>query len=137
MADEHFATCNWSPSSGYDAHTPYGAVPMFGEEGQRAVELMLLSAASCLDFFLVEYAEARELDVTHLGVECMGEVVPGPTRVAEIKTRVSVVGRLEEEEVNKMVAMCERACKVMNTLKQSPETHVKVSLSPMETGSDA
>ncbi len=137
MADEHFATCNWSPSGGYDAHTPYGAVPMFCEEGHRAVELMLLSAASCLNFFLVEYAQARELDVTHLGVECVGAVVTGPTRVAEIETRVSVVGSLEEKEVQKMVAMCERACKVMNTLKQSPETRVKISLSPAEAGSGA
>lgn len=137
MAVEHVAKCNWSSSSGYDARTPYGAVPMFGEEGQRAVELMLLSAASCLDFFLVEYAEARELDVTHLGVECIGEVVAGPTRVAEIKTRVNVVGRLEDEEVKKMVAMCERACKVMNTLKHSPEVDVEVSLWPEEAGSDA
>lgn len=135
MADEHFATCNWSPSDGYDAHTPYGNVPMFGEGGHRAVELMLLSAAACLNFFLVEYAQARELDVTHLSVECVGEVVPRPNRVAEIETRVKVAGSLDEKEVHKMVAMCERACKVMNTLKQSPQTRVTISLSPAEEGS--
>ncbi len=137
MADEHFATCNWSPSDGYDAHTPYGTVPMFGEGGHRAVELMLLSAAACLNFFLVEYAQARELDVAHLGVECVGEVVPGPTRVAEIETRVRVVGNLEDKEVEKMVAMCERACKVMNTLKQSPESRVKISLARAEAAPGA
>lgn len=137
MADEHSATCNWSPSGGYDAHTPYGTVPMFGEGGHRAVELMLLSAAACLDFFLVEYAEARELDVAHLAVECVGVVVPGPTRVAEIETRVRVVGNLGKKEVEKMVAMCERACKVMNTLKQSPQTRVTISLTPEEAGSGA
>lgn len=128
MSDEHYANCSWEPNTGFDATTPYGHIPMFCENGHRAVELMLLSAASCLNFFLVEYVKARELPVTRLNVNCTGELVTGPTRVARIRTHVTVQGDLEDKEVRKMVNMCERACKVMNTFKQPPETHVEIEL---------
>ena len=128
MSDEHFATCRWEPKDGYEASTPYGTVPMFCENGQRAVELMLLSAASCLSFFLVEYANARSLPVRRLEVNCSGELASGPTRVARICTDVRVDGDIDDKEVRKMVSMCERACKVMNTFKQPPETEVRVHL---------
>lgn len=107
---------------------------MFSENGHRAVELMLLSAASCLNFFLAEYVQARGLDVEGLGVECVGEVTQGPARVSRIETRVSVEGNLDAREAEKMVSMCERACKVMNTLKQSPESKVTISLAAAPGG---
>lgn len=128
MSDEHFASCSWSPTEGYDAQTPYGSVPMFDAGGHRAVELMLLSAAACLNFFLVEYVKARNLPVTRLDVQCNGELVGGPTRVARIETQVNVTGDMDQREVDKMVSMCERACKVMNTFKHPPETRVQVNL---------
>ncbi len=128
MSDEHYANCSWDPDKGYDAQTPCGHIPMFCDDGHRAVELMLLSAASCLNFFLVEYVKARNLPVQHLHVKCTGELVSGPTRIAKIQTHVSVEADMDDKDVRKMVSICERACKVMNTLKQSPETHVEVDL---------
>lgn len=90
------------------------------------MELMLLSAAACLNFFLVEYAKARNLTVRQTEVTCTGEVVKSPPRVARIDTYVVIDSDLDDKEVRKMVTMCEKACKVMNTLKQQPEVHFHV-----------
>lgn len=122
----HYATCSWTPSTGYKAHTPYGEIKMFEEGGHRAVELMLLAAAACLDFYLAEYVRERKLPVTMLHVACDGEITPHPERVSAIKTTVQVEGDLTEKEVKKMVTMCERACKVMNTFKQQPTVEVVI-----------
>lgn len=127
----HYATCSWTPSSGYQAQTPYGEIKMFEEGGHRAVELMLLAAASCLDFFLAEYVRERKLPVTRLHVTCEGEISPHPERVSAIRTTVKIDGELSDQEAKKMVSMCERACKVMNTFKHQPQLHVTIeSLAP-------
>lgn len=126
MSDDHFGTCSWTPDASYHSYTPYGPVELFGDSGQRAVELMLLSAAACLNFYLVEYAKGRNLPVTGLEVTCTGVVVKNPERVARIDTSVKISGDLDERQTGRMVAICERACKVMNTLRNTPETHLHV-----------
>lgn len=122
----HYATCSWSSTSGYQALTPNGEIKMFGEDGHRAVELMLLSAAACLDFYLTEYVRERKLPVSQLHVTCEGEITPHPERVSVIKTTVKIDGELTEKEASKMVTMCERTCKVMNTFKHQPQVHVAI-----------
>lgn len=122
----HYATCSWSSSSGFQAHTPYGEIKMFEEGGHRAVELMLLAAASCLDFYLAEYVRERNLPVSQLHVTCEGEISQHPERVSAIRTTVKIDGELSEKETQKMVTMCERACKVMNTFKHQPQVHVAI-----------
>lgn len=127
----HYATCSWTPLSGYQAQTPYGEIKMFGEGGHRAVELMLLAAAACLDFFLAEYVRERKLPVSRLHVTCEGEISQHPERVSAIRTTIKIDGELSDKEVKKMVSMCERACKVMNTFKHQPQLHVTVE--PLST----
>lgn len=126
----HYASCSWTPLSGYQATTPYGEIKMFDDGGHRAVELMLLAAASCLDFYLAEYVRERKLPVSLLHVSCEGEISQHPERVSTINTTIKVEGELNEKEVKKMVTMCERACKVMNTFKHQPEVHVSIETSP-------
>ncbi len=126
MEEAHTASCSWAPASGYQAQTPYGEIKMFDEGGHRAVELMLLAAAACLDFYLVEYVRERKLPVTLLHVTCEGEISQHPERVSAISTKIKIDGELSDKEVKKMVTMCERACKVMNTLKHQPQLHVTV-----------
>lgn len=122
----HYATCSWTSSSGYQAQTPYGEIKMFGEGGHRAVELMLLAAAACLDFFLAEYVRERKLPVSQLRVTCEGEISQHPERVSAIRTTIKIDGELSDKEVKKMVSMCERACKVMNTFKHQPQLYIIV-----------
>lgn len=118
---EPSGSCAWTPSKGYAAWTKYGEIQMFEQDGQRAVELMLLSAASCLNFFLVEYAKGRGLPVSSIRVTCDGEPVKRPERLSRIISRVVIEGNLTDEERRKMLDVCERACKVMNTLRHQPE----------------
>jgi uncharacterized OsmC-like protein len=122
----HYASCSWTSLSGYQAKTPYGEIKMFGEGGHRAVELLLLAAASCLDFYLAEYVRERKLPVSQLHVTCEGEISQHPERVSTIKTTIKIDGELSDREVKKMVTMCERACKVMNTFKHQPQLHVSI-----------
>lgn len=120
MSDAHYAECCWNGSK-YLASTPYGDVKMFEAGGQRAVELFLLSAAACLDFYLVEYAQQRGLELDLARVSCKGTVDKGPERVSRISVNVEVRGDLTERDRKKMVTLCERACKIMNTLKNPPQ----------------
>ncbi len=122
--DNYNGSCSWTPKKGYFARTKFGEIPMFDAGGHRAVELMLLSAASCLSFFMVEYVKQRKLDVTDIQVSCDGEIVLRPERVKKITTKVVVDGALSHVEIKKMLHVCERACKVMNTLKSKPECDV-------------
>lgn len=124
--EKHHASCSWTPSAGYLAQTPFGEIKMFDDGGHRAVELMLLAVASCLDFFLAEYVRERKLPVSRLHVTCEGEISKHPERVSAIRTTIRIDGELNDREVTKMVTMCERACKVMNTIKHQPQMHIIV-----------
>lgn len=115
---------SWTPGKGYTAWTKYGEIPMFDDGGHRAVEVMLLAAAACLNFFMVEYVRNRKLNVSSIRVSCDGERALRPERLKRITTRVVVEGTLSDDEIKKMVHVCEGACKVMNTLKHQPECEV-------------
>lgn len=128
MSEKHDATCQWNIYKGYRAWTPYGEIKMFEEGGHKAVEIMLLSAAACLDFYLVEYVKARELSVTNIEVTTEGEISQRPERVSKIITRVKIEGDVSDKERKKMVTICERACKVMNTMKVQPDVEVVIEL---------
>jgi len=93
---------------------------VFNSEGQRAVDLLLLSAAACLNFYLVEYASARGLTVHTIHVSCDGTLQKHPERLERIVVKVTLDGELTERERHKMLVACERACKVMNTLRTPP-----------------
>lgn len=126
MAEKHYATCDWNPSQGYKSLTPYGEIKMFEDGGHRALEVMLLSVAACLNYYLVQYAQERKLPIKHIHVECNAETAEHPERVSKITTKVVVHGALSKQECKKMVTMCERACKVANTLKYQPKIEVVI-----------
>lgn len=135
MSDAHYAECSWNGVN-YHATTPYGEVKMFEAGGQRAVELLLLSAAACLNFYLVEYAQQRGLALDGARVSCKGTVEKGPERVNRISVNVEVDGDLTERDRKKMVTLCERACKIMNTLKTPPQcelVHRNVSVTGQQS----
>lgn len=116
----HYGSCSWTPVKGYVAWTKQGEVPMFDNGGQRAVELMLLSTASCLTFFLTEHVKANALPVSALRVTCDGKIVESPNRLGEITTYVTIEGTLSREERKRMLELCDRQWKVMNTIRLTP-----------------
>lgn len=126
MSDKHYGLCVWTPGASYAAETPYGAVEMFGDHGQRAAEVMLLSAAACLNFYMVEYARARKLPVDRIEVRCDGEVAQRPERISHIRTRVTIEGGLSDKDAQRMVHLCEHSCKIMNTLRTPPECSLAI-----------
>jgi uncharacterized OsmC-like protein len=124
MGEKHYATCDWKPSEGYKSLTPYGEIKMFDDGGHRALEVMLLAVAACLNYYLVQYVQERKLSIRHIQVECNAETEMNPERVSKITTKVMIHGALSKQECKKMVTICERACKVANTLKYQPKIEV-------------
>jgi uncharacterized OsmC-like protein len=59
--------------------------------------------------------------VTNIHVSCDGEVAQRPERLERITTNVVVEGLLSDAERKRMLTVCERTCKVMNTLKNQPK----------------
>lgn len=116
----HYGSCSWTPVKGYVAWTKQGEVEMFDNGGQRAVELMLLSAASCLTFFLAEHVKANALPVTALRVACDGKVVESPNRLGEITTYVTIEGTLSRDDRKRLLDHCDRQWKVMNSIRMTP-----------------
>lgn len=113
--------CTWSPSAGYTPSTKKGEIAMFGDDGHRAVDLMLLSLGACLNFFLVEHAKSRNLPVTDIRVACTGEWANPPDRISKIVTRVVIDGDIDDKERRRMLQDCEKIWKVMNTIRGQPE----------------
>jgi len=124
MSDPPYATCDWSPTDGYKSLTPHGEIRMFEEGGHRALELLLLSVAACLNYYLVQYAQARKLPIRHIHVACNAQMAEHPERISRITTKVVIHGALAAPACDKMVNICERACKVANTLKHRPQIAV-------------
>lgn len=119
--EDPYGRCTWTASAGFRTWSRYGDIAMFGEDGQRATDLMLVSAAACLGFVLSEYVKNRALPVTDVQVSCTGTMARGPERVERITTRILVKGDISEAEREKMLTVCERACKVMNTFRNVPK----------------
>lgn len=115
-----YGGCSWTTEKGFHAWSKYGEVGMFENGGHRATELMLISAASCLGYILARYVDERALPVVDIRVRCGGTLAKRPERMARITTEVVVEGAISDAERKKMLMVCERACKVMNTLKYQP-----------------
>lgn len=116
----HYGSSAWTPKKGYAAWTKQGEVEMFENGGQRAVELLLMTAAACLNYFLVEHVKAHNLPVTSIRVACDGAVVLNPDRLGRITTRVMIEGSLSREERKSLIESCDSQWKVMNTIKHAP-----------------
>jgi uncharacterized OsmC-like protein len=128
-SDAPYGQCSWTSDTGFRAWSKYGDVAMFGNSGQRATDVMLISAAACLGYVLVEYAKQRALPVTNIHVNCIGKIAKWPERLGRITTNVVVEGSISDAERKKMLTVCERACKVMNTLKNRPEIEAVLTTS--------
>ncbi len=123
-----YGQCTWTMSEGYRAWSRHGEIRMFGADGHRATDVMLISAAACLGFMMVEYAKNRALPVTDIHVSCDGTITHGPERIDRITTTVTIEGDISDTERKKMLKVCDLACKVMNTLRNTPEIETVLAL---------
>ncbi len=128
-----YGECSWNTGKGFRAWSKYGEVGMFENGGHRAIELMLISAASCLGYFLARYVDERSLPVVDIRVRCGGTPAKRPERMERITTEVIVEGAISDAERKKMLIVCERACKVMNTLKYQPTIETVLKTQAGET----
>ncbi|MEW5963488.1 MAG: hypothetical protein AB1749_07985, partial [Pseudomonadota bacterium] len=53
-------------------------------------------------------------------VACDGKVVESPNRLGEITTYVTIEGTLSREDRKRMLELCDRQWKVMNSIRMPP-----------------
>ena len=96
------------------------------EAGFLGGELLLVSLGGCLTSNLVAAAKARNVTLVRLESHIVGTQAQNPTRLSGLEVEIDLAatdntdGReLNDEELDKLVTIGERACLVANTLRSS------------------
>uniref|UniRef100_A0A7V3YKD1 OsmC family peroxiredoxin n=1 Tax=Candidatus Caldatribacterium californiense TaxID=1454726 RepID=A0A7V3YKD1_9BACT len=92
------------------------------EVGHWPTEYILAALGSCFSGTVFSYARTKGLPLEKVMVALEGEVASGPSRIASITMEVEFLGNLTRAEKEQLLAVGERACTVMNTLKRGVET---------------
>ena len=95
------------------------------DQGPMGGELLLASLGGCFASNLFAAARAREVALEDVLISVTGELAEAPARFSAIAMRVS--GRASGgDDLEKLVAIAERACIVANTLRPALDLSVAV-----------
>jgi putative redox protein len=110
------------------SHTVFVDRPMDkggADQGPLGGEYQLVALGGCFTSHLLAAIRAREFTVKVVKVEVTGTLDGAPERFTEFAMKITAVcGDLEE--LRKVVAIAERACQVVNTLR--PNVPVRVTV---------
>lgn len=90
--------------------------------GHWPTEYVLAALGSCFSGTVFSYAKTKGLPLEKVIARIEGEVVSTPSRIANIAMEVELIGSLTRAEREQLLAVGERACTVMNTLRRGVET---------------
>jgi putative redox protein len=90
------------------------------DEGAKAREIFLTSVGSCFMRNLYAAIKAREAAISELSVEVEGTMGEKPNRFVKIEMRISA-NYEDEVLMQKLVTISERACSLVNTLRNALE----------------
>jgi putative redox protein len=95
------------------------------DEGPLGGEYQLIALGGCFTSHLLAAIRAREFEICDVKVEVTGTLDGTPERFTEFTLSVSATCD-DRESLSKAVLIAERACQVVNTLKQV--AHVMVTV---------
>lgn len=95
------------------------------DRGPLGGELLLLSLGGCFMSNLLAAARARNEPISDTRVTVIGEVASAPPRVESFTMKISASGA-GQAQLEKLVAIAEKACIVTNTLKAAGPVRVEV-----------
>ena len=95
------------------------------DRGPLGGEYQLVALGGCFTSHLLAAIRAREAQITDIKVEATGKLDGTPERFTEFALTVSATCD-DSESLRKVVAIAERACQVVNTLKLSAPVTVTV-----------
>ena len=89
-----------------------------GDQGVRAVDLLLASLAMCVAGTVRAYAEHHGVDgLTSVTVDVTGEEVGSPTRLATATLSLHLDGELNDDDRARLLRACAH-CKIHTTLSR-------------------
>jgi putative redox protein len=95
------------------------------DRGPMGGELLLMGLGGCFMSNLLAAARARDVPVSGMSVEVIGQLADAPSRFSEIELRVS--GDIQDREVmTRLVTIAERGCLVANTLRSAVKLTVSL-----------
>ncbi|BER91864.1 OsmC family protein [Atrimonas thermophila] len=91
------------------------------ETGHWPTEYILAALGSCFAGTAFAYAKTKNFPLEKVTARIKGELADAPSRIAKIQMEVEMEGNLTPQERERILKAAERACTVMNTLRQGVE----------------
>lgn len=91
------------------------------ETGHWPIEYLLAALGSCFSGTAFAYAKTKNFPLEKVIARIKGEVISSPSRIKSIEMEVEFKGNLTTQEKERLLKAAERACTIMNTLKNGVE----------------
>ncbi len=100
---------------------PFKSSGAESETGHWPTEYILAALGSCFAGTAFAYAKTKNFPLEKVITRIKGELADAPSRIARIEMEVEMEGNLTPKERERILKAAERACTVMNTLRQGVE----------------
>lgn len=95
-----------------------------GEQGVRAVDLLLASLAMCVAGTVRGFAESHGIEgLRNVRVNATGEEVSSPTRLATATLSIELIGDLSDDDRARLLRAGAH-CKIHTTLSRGVDVHI-------------
>jgi putative redox protein len=94
------------------------------DSGPMGGELFLASIGGCFMSTLLAAIRARNADVSDVRAEVIGTIAETPTRFSSVQVNVEAQGR--SEEIERLVAIADKGCIMMNTLRGVLDVRIRI-----------
>ncbi|MCX6090934.1 MAG: OsmC family protein [Atribacterota bacterium] len=91
------------------------------DAGHWPTEYVLAALGSCFSGTVFAYAKNKNYPLEKVAIKMKGELGSAPSRIQKIDMAVELIGNLTLEEKERIIKTGERACTVMNTLRNGVE----------------
>ena len=95
------------------------------DKGPVGGEYQLVALAGCFTSHLLGAIKAREAQITNVRVTASGTLDGNPERFTDFTLSISAKSE-DRDMLEKVVTIAERACQVVNTLRQSTPVTIKI-----------
>ena len=94
------------------------------DSGPMGGELFLASIGGCFMSTLLAAIRARNADVSDVRAEVIGTMAETPTRFSSVELNVEAHG--SSEEIARLVAIADKGCIMMNTLRGVLDVRIRI-----------
>lgn len=92
--------------------------------GMVGGEVLLSAVGTCMMTTFVGAARARNIEIEHLEFNIYADHADSPSRFTAIRVEANVEASTSQTEIDKLLAIAERACTVSNTISRGAPIEV-------------